>query len=198
MERLTEAILEKTDALPEGMPISAKMLLHLGNRAALDQALSRLVRRGKLLRAGRGVYVSPVASRFGSRAPSVEKVVEELSRQRGETVVPSGASSANALGLTTQVPTRTVYSTSGKSRKFTLGKQVVHLQHVPAWQLTLAKDPAGEIIRALAWAGPEKVHQALKEIETRVPRSEFQRISQQSSRLPLWLATALSGTGNYA
>jgi hypothetical protein len=100
--------------------------------------------------------------------------------------------------LTTQVPTRTVYSTSGKSRKFTLGKQVVHLQHVPAWQLTLAKDPAGEIVRALAWAGPEKVNQALKEIETRVPRSEFQRISQQSSRLPLWLATALSGTGNYA
>jgi hypothetical protein len=79
-----------------------------------------------------------------------------------------------------------------------LGKQVVHLQHVPAWQLTLAKDPAGEIVRALAWAGPEKVNQALKEIETRVPRSEFQRISQQSSRLPLWLATALSGTGNYA
>ncbi len=198
MERLTEAILEKTNVLPEGMPISAKMLLHLGNRAALDQALSRLVRRGKLLRAGRGVYVSPVASRFGHRAPAVEKVVEELSRQRGETVVPSGATSANALGLTTQVPTRTVYSTSGKSRKFTLGKQVVHLQHVPAWQLTLAKDPAGEIIRALAWAGPEMVNQALKEIETRVPRSEFQRISQQSSRLPLWLATALSADSNYA
>lgn len=198
MERLTEAILEKTNVLLEGMPISAKMLLHLGNRSALDQALSRLVRRGKLLRAGRGVYVSPVAGRFGSRAPAVERVVEELSRQRGETVVPSGASSAHALGLTTQVPTRTVYSTSGKSRKFTLGKQVVHLQHVPAWQLTLAKDPAGEIIRALAWAGPEKVNQALREIETRVPRSEFQRISQQSSRLPLWLATALSGTENYA
>jgi hypothetical protein len=28
MERLTEAILEKTNVLPEGMPISAKMLLH--------------------------------------------------------------------------------------------------------------------------------------------------------------------------
>jgi len=132
MERLTEAILEKTNVLPEGMPFLPRCCCILGNRAALDQALSRLVRRGKLLRAGRGVYVSPVASRFGAERPAVEKVVEELSRQRGETVVPSGASSANALGLTTQVPTRTVYSTSGKSRKFTLGKQVVHLQHVPA------------------------------------------------------------------
>ena len=91
-----------------------------------------------------------------------------------------------------------VYLTSGRSRKITLGKQIVHLQHAPAWQLTLAKEPAGEIIRALAWAGPERVNQALKEIEARVPRSEFQRISQQSSLLPMWMAAALSRTARYA
>ncbi len=198
MKRLTESILQEAAKLPEGTPITAKMWLHLGNRAALDQALSRLARRGKLLRAGRGVYVAPVASRFGSRAPSAQKVVEELSLRRGETIVPSGASAANALGLTTQVPTRTVYLTSGRSRKITLGKQIIHLQHAPAWQLTLAKEPAGEIVRALAWAGPERVSMALREIETKVPRSEFQRIFQQISLLPLWMATALSPRTQYA
>ncbi|PSH05570.1 MAG: hypothetical protein CXZ00_02240 [Acidobacteria bacterium] len=198
MKRLTESILEEAAKFPEGTPLTAKMWLHLGNRAALDQALSRLVRRGKLLRAGRGVYVAPVASRFGSRAPAAQKVVEELSQRRGETIVPSGASAANALGLTTQVPTRAVYLTSGRSRKITLGKQIVYLQHAPAWQLTLAKEPAGEIVRALAWAGPEKVGMALKEIEARVPQSEFQRISQQISLLPLWMASALSQRTQYA
>jgi hypothetical protein len=198
MKRLTESILQEAAKLPEGTPITAKMWLHLGNRAALDQALSRLVRRGKLLRAGRGVYVAPVVSRFGSRAPAAQKVVEELSLRRGETIVPSGASAANALGLTTQVPTRTVYLTSGRSRKITLGKQIIHLQHAPSWQLTLAKEPAGEIVRALAWAGPERVNMALKEIETKVPRSEFQRIFQQISLLPLWMATALSPRTQYA
>ena len=123
---------------------------------------------------------------------------EELSLRRGETVGPSGASAANALGLTTQVPTRTVYLTSGRSRKITLDKQIVHLQHAPSWQLTLAKEPAGEIVRALAWAGPERVNRALKEIEAKVPRSEFRRITQQSSLLPLWMATALSQAVHYA
>ncbi len=50
MERLTEAILHRTNSLPEGAPVSAKMLLHLGTRPAIDQSLSRLARRGKLLR----------------------------------------------------------------------------------------------------------------------------------------------------
>jgi hypothetical protein len=198
MECLTETILEKMNSLPEGTPVSAKMLLHLGTRAAIDQSLSRLVRRGKLLRAGRGLYVAPVKSRFGSHAPSVQRLVEELSAQRGETIVPSGATSANALGLTTQVPTRTVYLTSGRNRKLMLGKQVVHLQHVPSWQLTLAKEPAGEIVRALAWAGPERVQEVLKEIDGKVPRSELQKINQHISLFPGWMASALSQSAIYA
>ena len=47
---------------------------------------------------------------------------------------PTGAAAANALGLTTQVPVRSVYLTSGRSRTMILGKQVIELQHAPRWQ----------------------------------------------------------------
>jgi hypothetical protein len=137
MERLTESILQRVTTLPEGAPVSAKMLLHLGTRPAVDQSLSRLARRGQLLRAGRGMYVSPVTSRFGTHAPSAHRLIEEFSAQRGEVVVRSGAASANALGLTTQVPKRTVYWTSGRSRSLNLGKLVIKLEHVPSWPACL-------------------------------------------------------------
>lgn len=192
MERLTEAILRMTNELPEGAPVSAKMLLHLGSRPAVDQSLSRLARSGKLLRAGRGMYVSPVKSRFGTHPPSAEKLIEEFAMQRGETVVPSGATSANALGLTTQVPVRAVYWTSGRSRKLNLGKQTVQLEHVPSWQLAFAKEPAGEIVRSLAWAGPERVRSTLNEIKAKVPASAIQQVARQVSCFPGWLASALS------
>jgi len=54
MSRLSEQILTYVERQSEGAPISAKSLLHLGNRAAVDQALSRLAERGQLIRAGRG------------------------------------------------------------------------------------------------------------------------------------------------
>ena len=47
--------------------------LHLGNRAAVDQALSRLARSGHLMRICQGVYMRPIETRFGVRAPRVAK-----------------------------------------------------------------------------------------------------------------------------
>ena len=65
MTTLPESILLHAHSLPEGGVLSPKEFLHLGRRAAIDQALSRLTKEGKLLRVARGTYVTPVSSRFG-------------------------------------------------------------------------------------------------------------------------------------
>lgn len=192
MQRLTEEILEHSRTVPEGALLTAKGLLHLGQRAAVDQALSRLARRGKLLRAGRGLYVRPVESRFGARAPTTEKVVAGLAELRGETVASHGAAAANALGLTSQVPVRSVYLTSGPSRTLRLGRQSVEMRHAPAWQLVLAGRPAGEILRALAWLGPSKAEGALLTLRRTLPASDLQALAKAAPLLPTWLAQQVS------
>lgn len=191
MQRLSELILRHAEGLPEGTPVSAKSLLHLGNRAAVDQALSRLAERGQLIRAGRGVYLRPVTTRFGTWAPSVEQAVEAIACQRGEVIVSSGAAAANTLGLTTQVPVRSVYLTSGRTRKMNLGKQVVELRHAPRWQLALAHRPAGEAVRALAWLGPEKAEVALKALKSKLPQTTFNELVAAAAQLPTWLARSV-------
>ncbi|MFN3931512.1 MAG: DUF6088 family protein [Brevundimonas sp.] len=192
MQVLAEQIMERATALPEGTPIAAKSLLHLGSRAAVDQALSRLVRRGRLLRAGRGLYVRPIEGRFGVRTPAVEKVVRAVGEQRGEVVASSGAAAANALGLTTQAPVRSVYLTSGPSRTLSLGNQTVEFRHAPAWQLLLADRPAGEAVRALAWLGPEKAGTALALLRRKLGPSAFGELVSVGPRLPTWLARSVS------
>ncbi len=191
MQRLTEEILAHAEGLPEGTPVAAKSLLHLGNRAAVDQALSRLSERGQLIRVGRGVYLRPVTSRFGTRAPTVQQAVEALANQRGEVIVSSGAVAANAFGLTTQVPIRSIYLTSGRSRTMNVGMQVVELRHAPRWQLVLAHKAAGEVVRALAWLGPEKSEAALKTLKRKLPRTTFSELVAAVPQLPTWLARSV-------
>lgn len=192
MQTLSKQVMEHAAGLPEGTPLVAKELLHLGSRAAVDQVLSRLVRRSTLLRAGRGIYVLPVASRFGSRAPSAVKVVEGLATQRGEIIVSHGAAAANALGLTTQVPMRAVYLTSGRSRRLKLGAQTVEFRHAPVWQLIFPGRAAGEVVRALAWLGPKKAGEALQKLRSKLPASALEEVASARARLPTWMAQEVS------
>ena len=90
MTTTSQAINAYAEALPEGATLSAKELLHLGKRAAVDQALSRLVKRGELMRVRRGLFAVPVKTRFGERAPSVGAVVENIAKTTGERVSISG------------------------------------------------------------------------------------------------------------
>ncbi len=192
MQTLAQQVLQHSAGLPEGTPLVAKELLHLGGRAAVDQVLSRLVQRGTLLRAGRGIYVLPVESRYGMRAPSAVKMVEGLANQRGDIIVSHGAAAANALGLTTQVPMRAVYLTSGPSRRLKLGAQMVEFRHAPIWQLVFPGRAAGEVVRALAWLGPEKAREAIEKLRTKLPASQLKEVASARPRLPTWLAQEVS------
>ena len=192
MSSTSELIVIFTKTLPEGAAIHAKGLLHLGSRAAVDQALSRLAREGRLLRVARGIYVRPVEGRFGKRPPSPEKVIETFAALKGETIASSGAAAANSMGLTTQVPVRQVYLTSGPSRTLRIGEQVIELQHAPSWQLALPERQAGAAIRALAWLGQKHSGKAVRELRRRLPESERRAIASVSGRLPTWAAKRVS------
>ena len=194
MQSVAENILAQAKTLPEGALISAKEFLHLGSRAAVDQALKRLKERRELMPLFRGVYVRPIKTRFGTRAPAAEKVVEGIAAARAETIVAHGAAAANSLGLTTQVPTKLVFLTSGKSRRLTLGAQVVELKTAPQWMLLPSYPAAGEAVRALAWIGKQGASEALTTLKHTLSKSTVEELVALRPALPGWLSNSISQT----
>lgn len=192
MRGLPKRIMEYAGRLPEATPLCPGILLHLGNRAAVDQALSRLARSGKLMRVCQGVYVRPVETRFGRCAPRIGKVIEALSALWGETIVPCGGAAANILGLTTQNPVREVYLTSGRNRRLRFGGLTVELRHAPRWQLAAPHRRAGEVIRALAWLGPEEVEDHLETVLPMLSDEDLDELSTARAVMPNWMAEPVS------
>ncbi|MDP3077199.1 DUF6088 family protein [Bradyrhizobium sp.] len=188
---VAERILEYAQGQPEGTVLGAKELLHLAARPAVDQALRRLAGKNELLKLYRGAYVRPVETKFGRRAPEPAKVVESIRRTQAETVVPHGASEAHALGLTTQVPTRIVYLTSGKSRTLMLGAQVIKMKHAPRWMLMASPGGAGRVVRALEWLGERRASAALMSLKQTLPLSQVQELVMVRPALPRWLAKSI-------
>ena len=192
MPTLPSQIMSHAASSPEGALLCPSALLHLGSRAAVDQALSRLARKRDLMRVCQGVYVLPIQTRFGPRPPALSKVLASLSRLWGETIVPCGGMAASTLGLTTQVPVLSVYLTSGANRHLKLGELAVELRHAPRWQLTAPHRPAGEAVRALAWMGPEEVEAGLEAIRPKLSAEDMRELAASRAVMPAWMAEPVS------
>lgn len=193
MSPITQTILGFSKNRPEGSILSPKEFLGHNTRAAVDQAFTRLAKSGKLLRVGRGAYVAPVSSRFGTRPPTQEAVIKSIAAKKGEQVASTGAVAANALGLTTQVPVQEFFITSGRNRVLKLGKRVIRFKHAPRWQLALGNRPAGMAVRALAWIGREHAPEALEKIRKKLTKEEWEVLVGARAFFPEWMAKLLGG-----
>ena len=88
-----------------------------------------------------------------------------------------------------------VYWTTGRTRSYKMGKLVIHLEHVPDWQLVLWNEPEGELVRALAWAGPAEVSKVLRQLAEKFPMDAIRVVRENASLLPVWTQDGLLQVG---
>lgn len=182
--------------MSSGEPFSVRELLSLGPRASVDQALSRMARGGEIERVARGFYVRPLVNeKLGRTVPvEPEKVVAAIARTAGARVNVHGAEAARRFGLTTQVPMRQVYTTSGRSRRVQLRTGDVTLVHRAQSQMGLAGTPAGEALSALLYLGKNEVTpEIIDRVRAALGEKEFAhlRAAAATTAMPAWLSDGL-------
>src|SRR5271156_5928258 len=83
-----------------GWCLTPNDFLHLGHDAAVRQALSRLQKAGFVRRLSWGLYDYPRKHpKLGILPPDIREVVKAIARKGNIKTLPSGAYSANLLGL---------------------------------------------------------------------------------------------------
>jgi len=136
-----------------------KDFLDLGSREAVDKALSRMAKAGDIQRLGRGLYHVPrMNARLGVPiTPDTDDIADALGRQTGTRIAPSGATAANRLGLSTQVPAKPVYLTDGRSRTVRVGNIVFVVKHVSPKDLPVGSQISAAVFQALRYLGKDAV-----------------------------------------
>lgn len=187
---ITEQVRRTIDDLPQGTVFTSAQLAPIGPRAAIDQALARMVKTGQITRVARGVFVRPEQNRFvGPVSPRVADVAEAIARTHGAVIEVQGAEAARMFGLTTQVPVKPVFSTTGPTRRLRLGNLELTLQHRRPRKLALAGRPAGRALAALWYLGKENVTlEVIETIRTQLPPGEFEVLVGAISVMPAWMA----------
>ncbi|MDK1389652.1 DUF6088 family protein [Sinorhizobium sp. 8-89] len=173
--------------------------LDIAGRAAVDQALSRLVKNGKLRRLARGLYDFPkVHPQLGPLSPAPDDVAKALARETGSRVQIAGARAANALGLSTQVPAKSTYLTDGPSRRVVLGKRVVDLRHASPKHLIAPGSAAGTVVQALRHVGAVRARDVAQIAARRLSASDKKTLASTAVQAPAWMRPTLVSIANAA
>lgn len=194
-----DRIMRRARATGRGGVFTPTDFLDVGARAAVDQALCRLVKNGKLRRLARGLYDFPkVHPKLGPLSPAPDDVAAALARETGSQVQIDGARAANALDLTTQVPAKSSYLTNGPSRRVVLGKRVVDLRHASPKHLIAPGSAVGTVFQALRHVGPVRAADVAKIAAHRLSASDKRTLASTACQAPAWMRPTLTSIANTA
>lgn len=192
-----DRIMKRLRAGGRGGVFTPADFLGLGTRPAVDQALSRLVKGGKLRRLARGLYDFPKTHpQLGDLSPAPDDIAQALARETGSVVQIAGARAANQLGLSTQVPAKSVYLTDGPSRRVVLGKRVVDLRHASPKHLIAPGSPVGTVIQALRHVGPVGAADLAQVAAHRLSFKDKKQLATTAVRAPAWMRKTLVSIAN--
>ena len=160
MDNLRSQIVDRIRRDAKRKVFIPKDFLDFGSREGINKALSRLAKAGDIQRLGRGLYYVPRKNaRLGvSVTPDTDEIASALARQTGTRIAPSGATAANRLGLSTQVPAKPVYLTDGRSRSVRVGNLTLVVKHVAPKDFPIGSQISATVFQALRYLGKDAVN----------------------------------------
>ncbi|MEO8202309.1 MAG: DUF6088 family protein [Betaproteobacteria bacterium] len=183
-------VINRIQANGNGQVFSPRDFLDLGSRPAVDQALSRHSRAGRLRKVGRGLYDVPRADpQLGPLSASASAIADALKGRDAIRLQPTGANAANMLGLSDQVPVRLVYLTDGRSRRLIVGNREIVLKHTTPRNMATAGRLSGSVIQALRWLGRSNVDDAvLAKLRRNLKSDDRAALLADAQYAPAWIA----------
>ncbi|MBU3694977.1 MAG: hypothetical protein FGM40_09155 [Rhodocyclaceae bacterium] len=172
--RTSRAIRQAIAGQPRGAMFSSADFLSKGTRAAVDKALSRLMRDGAIFRVARGLYA------VAGQSLDAQAVASALARKTGERVAPAPVEGHGGALL---VPT------SGLSRTLKTAGHTLQFQRMCQRKVQLAASPKGRVLVAL-WARGMKNLTTL-EIQRATADWLEAEVDSYATLIPAWLRTAI-------
>jgi hypothetical protein len=194
---IESSITERIKARGDGWVFSPVDFVDLGNRNAVDKALSRMAADGSVRRVARGLYDVPKRHPLvGLTVPSIDQVAKAVAGKSGTRLQPTGAYAANLLGLSDQVPAKVVFLTDGRSKRIQLGKLTIALKQTSPRTMATAGTISGSVIQALRYLGKDHVtEETVQRLDRRLSPDDRKQLLKDLAYAPAWIALILRKLG---
>jgi len=142
--------------------------LDLGVTKLINETLHQLSDTNTLIHIFDGIYYMPRFSKLLEKelSPNMEELVLAIARKNQWVISPTGDFALNFLGLSTQVPGRRVYLSSGSSCTYEYGRQTIRFIEAPLKEIGFKYYESKLLVQAIFTL--ERNHQVKNELSKRI------------------------------
>lgn len=178
------------EKMENNKPFGVSDLSEAGNYDAVRKQLIRLAEGGEIKRLFDGVYYKPVYSKLtGELLPvSIDKVASYLAERYGWTIIPSEELALNYFGLSTQVPAKYVYLSSGPYRDFLINDTMLSFKHTANRNLLNMSKTSAILVQALRGLGKGNINENdIEAIRSALDKEEIYEATKETKNVSAWI-----------
>jgi hypothetical protein len=156
-------ILQRIYGHGRGWTFTPKDFMDIAGDAAIRQALSRLTRQRTIRRVLQGIYDYPSFSALlnAPSSPDPDAIARTIARANGWTVLPTGDTALNLLGLSTQLPAQYQYLSDGPSKRYAWQGGTLVFKHRTNKETTILSYRTALLVQALKSLGENGIDSAV-------------------------------------
>lgn len=189
MESIEGSILKRILKTRKGDLIFPDDFNELGSSEAIRVSLHRLEKKEKITRVAQGIYVRPKESKLiGKVMPTTEEIALGIANRDRIRIVPTGAYAMNALGLSTQVPTKVVFLSDGSPRLIKMGRRTIKFKKASPKNLLAKGKISSLVIQALRSIGTNLQTEEEEQKIIKILKMEDSKLLSHDIKLaPVWI-----------
>lgn len=158
MQSLGNQIILRIESQHSDWVFSGNDFLDLGTAELINKALHQLNIEKTLRHIFDDIYYKPKFSKLLDKeiSPSLDELVLAIARKNEWVISPTGDFALNILGLSTQVPARIVYLSSGSSCSYKYGSQVIRFIQAPLKEINFKHYESKLLVQAILTLGKDR------------------------------------------
>lgn len=184
-----QQIKNRIDALPARSAFVASDFTDIADYQNAKKCLLRLEEEKFVRRVLRGVYDKPYFSSLLNEfsSPDLEEISRAIARNYSWKIAPTGVTSLNLLGLSTQIASSYEYYSSGQYKSYEVGKMTIRFLHRSSKELLYLSYESALVVSAIKELGIGIDDEAVAKIRHRLSERSRAVLLEESAHVTKWI-----------
>ncbi len=164
--------------------------VNITDKMNINAYLSLLAGEGVLHRIMRGVYYKPQYNELLNEyiLPDTDKVAQAIARGYGWTIIPSGDTALNMLGLSTQVPALYGYVCDGAYKEYKVNNTTIQFKRTTNRDLSRLSYKTALVVQAIKALGKEHIDDAvISHLQHILTSEEKSKMLTEAKTVTAWI-----------